>query len=165
MAYNNYYGNNSYGGNRGGYGNNRQNNGGRNFNQAPLTVPEEKYLDPKSDYVGLAEKTLSALYENRNDRITTSKLRNILSMATDVYNIETRRTDAELLDSSKRSLQLMRIRLLYECGREKTVKKFVETTGLISYLKGIKTREDFIAYSHYLEALVAYHRYFGGGEN
>ena len=60
---------------------------------------------------------------------------------------------------------LIRMRMLYEAGRDQDVKIFVEKTKLIEYLKGIgNSRSSFIDYAHYLEALVAYHRYYGGRE-
>lgn len=38
-------------------------------------------------------------------------------------------------------------------------------TNLLEYLKGISTdRADLIRFAHYMEALVAFHRYFGGKE-
>ena len=60
---------------------------------------------------------------------------------------------------------LMRVRVAYECGRDDTVKSFVAQTNLLEYLKGISTdRADLIRFAHYMEALVAFHRYFGGKE-
>ena len=61
-------------------------------------------------------------------------------------------------------LQMLRIRILYEAGRdERDVKPFVEKSKLLEYIKGIQmNREKFIQFAHYMEALVAYHRYYGG---
>ena len=60
---------------------------------------------------------------------------------------------------------MMRIRTAYEAGRDPATKVFVEKAHLLQYLKGIGTgREDLIAFAHYMEALVAYHRYYGGKE-
>ena len=62
-------------------------------------------------------------------------------------------------------LNLMRGRGAYECGRDDTVKSFVAQTNLLEYLKRISTdRADLIRFAHYMEALVAFHRYFGGKE-
>lgn len=166
MAYNNYNNSGSRGSYNGGSRNNGYNNNyNRGTSQNSVTVPDAKHLDPKSDYVAEAERVMSGIFSGGKVRMTTSKLRNILSMVSDIYNAETRRDEAALLESSKQSLQLMRVRLLYECGRDPDVKSFVEKTQLISYLKGIKDRADFITYAHYLEALVAYHRFFGGRDN
>ena len=97
--------------------------------------------------------------------VTTSKIRNLLSLVTDIYNEENIRTDEKLQPDSVVKLNLMRVRVAYECGRDDTVKSFVAQTNLLEYLKGISTdRADLIRFAHYMEALVAFHRYFGGKE-
>lgn len=97
--------------------------------------------------------------------VTTSKIRNLLSLVTDIFNMENIRTDEKLLPESIVKLNLMRVRVAYECGRDDTVKSFVAQTNLLEYLKGISTdRADLIRFAHYMEALVAFHRYFGGKE-
>jgi len=84
-------------------------------------------------------------------------------MVNELYNSEKVRTGTELSEESKAGLQLLQVRLFYECGRDNTVKDFVLNTYLIEYLKDIgSSREKFIKYARYVEALVAYHRYFGG---
>ena len=99
-------------------------------------------------------------------KITTSKLRNILSLLTDVYNTETLRTEEALCPESITALQLARIRIAYECGRDRNTKEFVEAANLLPWLKAVgNSRKKAIEYTHYLEAIVAYHRFFGGREN
>ena len=59
----------------------------------------------------------------------------------------------------------MRVRLVYEAGRDDTVKNFVKKCKLLEYIKGVgDDLNKFFAFSQYMEALVAYHRYFGGKE-
>ena len=90
---------------------------------------------------------------------------NLLSLVTDIYNEENIRTEEKLRPESVVKLNLMRVRVAYECGRDDTVKSFVARTNLLEYLKGISTdRADLIRFAHYMEALVAFHRYFGGKE-
>lgn len=99
-------------------------------------------------------------------KITTSKLRNILSLLMDVYNTETLRTEETLCPESITALQLARIRIAYECGRDRNTKEFVEAANLLPWLKAVgSSRKKAIEYTHYLEAIVAYHRFFGGREN
>ena len=46
------------------------------------------------------------------------------------------------------------------------MKDFVEQAKLLEYLKGVgDSREAMIQFAHYVEALVAYHRYLGGRDN
>ena len=45
-------------------------------------------------------------------------------------------------------------------------KTYVEQAKLLEYLKGVgDSREEMIRFAHYMEALVAYHRYLGGRDN
>ena len=141
------------GGNRGGYNNNRT-----------VEVPKEEHLSPGSDYVGLAEEKVSNIFSEERNVISTSKLRNFLAMVSVIYDKELRSGKDTLSPDSISALMLMRVRLAYECGRDPGTKRFVEKTKMISYLKGVKTKEDFMTYAHYLEAIIAYHRYFGGKE-
>ena len=104
--------------------------------------------------------------KTRFRQITTSKLRNILSLLMDVYNTEILRTEAELSEESQVKLQMARIRIAYECGRDRNTKEFVEGAYLLPWLKAVgSSREQAIRYIHYLEAIVAYHRFWGGREN
>lgn len=123
---------------------------------------EESVPDFPKDYVDFAEK----LMKTRSRQITTSKLRNILSLLMDVYNTEILRTEVELSEESQVKLQMARIRIAYECGRDRNTKEFVEGAYLLPWLKAVgSSREQAIRYIHYLEAIVAYHRFWGGREN
>lgn len=145
---------NNYNQNRGGFGNNRPRQ-----NDAVVDTSAEK-LPP--DYVDQAECTMRDLSQDRT-RLTTSKIRNILSRISDIYNVEVDRAEDTLLPESESSLQMARVRIAYECGREESVKKFVERSKLLNYIKGIgNSRAEFIRFARYMEALVAYHRFFGG---
>lgn len=107
----------------------------------------------------LVEKQLCQL-------ISTSKLRNLLSQFVDTYNRENLRSAETLEPESVNALMMARIRMLYEAGRDSDVKCFIENADLLPYLKGIgNSRANMINYYHYLEALVAYHKYYGGKEN
>ena len=46
------------------------------------------------------------------------------------------------------------------------MRDFVEKAKLLEYIKGISSsRAEMIRFAHYMEALVAYHRFLGGKEN
>lgn len=163
----------SYGGNRGGYSNSYgggrgSSSGGYNnrggYSQQKELPPEIVPQKVPEDYVDQAEKVMRSLMTN-GKTVTTSKIRNLLSLVTEIYNKENIRTDEKLQPENVVKLNLMRVRVAYECGRDDTVKDFVTKTKLLEYLKGISTdRADLIRFAHYMEALVAYHRYFGGRE-
>ena len=102
--------------------------------------------------------------KQQGQKITTSKIRNLLSLVSDIYNVEKLRTaEDELLPDSAAKLGMMRMRTAYEAGRDSAVKNFVEQAKLLQYIKGIGLdRYAFLDFAHYMEALVAYHRYYGG---
>ncbi|WP_343246732.1 type III-A CRISPR-associated protein Csm2 [Diplocloster hominis] len=122
------------------------------------------------DYVDRAERVMRGLGKkqpggNYKFELTTSKIRNIFSLSTDIYNVESRRREPELKPESVSALQKMRVRILYDAGREGAVKSFVEAAHLLQYIKGIGSdREKFINFANYMEALVAYHRFLGGDD-
>ena len=152
---------NSYNGNRSGSGsyNNRS-----SYGQQKELPPEITPKKVPEDYVDEAERIMRSLM-SQPKKVTTSKIRNLLSLVTDIYNDESIRTEDKLKPDSVVKLNLMRVRVAYECGRDDTVKSFVAQTNLLEYLKGISTdRADLIRFAHYMEALVAFHRYFGGKE-
>ncbi len=133
-------------------------------NSAQQPPAEIKALPLPEDYVDAAEAVMQRLAEDRRNAITTSKIRNLLSLVSDIYNAENLRNDTKLLPESVNALTMMRIRVVYEAGREQKVKTFVREAKLLEYIKGIGTdREKLIAFAHYMEALVAYHRYLIGG--
>lgn len=157
------YGGGGYNNNRSGYSNSY--NGNRSSYGQQKELPPE--ITPKKvpeDYVDEAERIMRSLMSG-GKTVTTSKIRNLLSLVTDIYNEENIRTEEKLRPESVVKLNLMRVRVAYECGRDDTVKSFVVRTNLLEYLKGISTdRADLIRFAHYMEALVAFHRYFGGKE-
>ena len=167
------YGGGGYNSNRSGYSNsyngNRSGSGSYNsrssYGQQKELPPEITPKKVPEDYVDEAERIMRSLM-SQPKKVTTSKIRNLLSLVTDIYNEENIRTEEKLLPESIVKLNLMRVRVAYECGRDDTVKSFVAQTNLLEYLKGISTdRADLIRFAHYMEALVAFHRYLGGKEN
>lgn len=126
----------------------------------PKTAPIIAEPIPKN-YLDQAEE----LMQENARLITTSKIRRLFSSVTEIYNKENLSTQEELAPESVSAVGMMRIRFAYECGRDKKVKTFVEKAHLMNYLKGIgNSRGEFIKFTRYMEALVAYHKFFGGRE-
>lgn len=158
----------SYGSNnRGGYNSNNRSGPGTP-RQLNSNAPAPKEIKPEAlpaNYVDIAEEIMGELVQNRKC-ISTSKIRNLLSFASEIYNVEKLRTEEELLPESIAKLSMMRVRTAYECGRDADTKDFVVKARLLEYIKGIgKSRAAMMDFAHYMEALVAYHRFFGGKEN
>lgn len=138
-------------------------NSSRGPRSSPPPVQEIRAMPLPEDYVDAAEKVIQNL--DRGKTITTSKLRNLLSLVSDIYNVENLRSEPQLKPESRTALTMLRIRVVYEAGRDQQkVGTFVREAKLLEYIKGIgNDREKLIDFAHYMEALVAYHRYLIGG--
>ena len=162
---------NSYNGNRSGSSSYNSRSSYGQQNELPPEITPKKVPE---DYVDEAERIMRSLM-SQPKKVTTSKIRNLLSLVTDIYNEENIRTEEALLPESVVKINLMRVRVAYEYGRDTgesvgkdkayPMKDFISQSHLLEYLKGISTdRADLIRFAHYMEALVAFHRYFGGKE-
>lgn len=145
------------GGNRGGYNQNRGASGSKD-----RTVPHVKLSD--SDYVDRAESIIRKL-DGEKKLLTTSKIRNLLSMISSLYD-EVRRSAGDKLGKEALSqIQYIRLHFAYEAGRDKDVKSFVLEADILEHLKDIgDSKERFMLFCRYMEALVAFHRFVGGKE-
>lgn len=152
---------------------NNNSRGGKDPQKAlpPETIPRKV----PENYVDEAERIMRVLISS-GTTVTTSKIRNLLSLVTDIYNDESIRTEDKLKPDSVVKLNLMRVRVAYEYGRDNgesvgkdkvyPMREFITQAHLREYLKGISTdRADLIRFAHYMEALVAFHRYLGGKAN
>lgn len=125
----------------------------------------------ETNYVDKAEGVIQKLVEeskakNRNGKaniVTTSKIRNLLAMTADIYN-QVLITQGQMLDEEIAGrIEYLRVRFMYECGRDQQVKEFVRAAELIDILKEIgKNKANYLLFSRYMEALIAFHRYYGG---
>ncbi len=129
-----------------------------------------EFLNEKT-YVDQAEAVLDKLTAKfeKNGKwitpqiVTTSKIRNILSMAADIYDKVLQNKEEQLSDEIVSRIEYLRVRMIYECGREPKVKDFVNEAELLDYVKMIgNDKKKYILFYHYLEALVAFHKYKGG---
>lgn len=138
--------------------------GGNNFNsrgrgnsvevnRTPIELTDENYVDQ-------AKKVMDNLVKGRDKLLTTSKIRKLLAMVSDMYT-KAKRLKSDVLNSDWISkIQYFKMHTIYEAGREPSVKKFVEEAQLIDQLDKIKTdRKKLILFCHYMEALVAYRKF------
>ena len=121
----------------------------------------------QTNYVDLAEKVIVKYLERDkrgNFRLTNSKIRNLLSLVNNLYTdvARTGGSDEKLSETIEGKIQYIRLRFVYEAGREKSVKDFVEKADIIKHLQRIETRSDLLLFCRYMEALVAYHKFNGG---
>lgn len=126
----------------------------------------------EQNYVDEAEKVIKKLSSKVNPRtkkpipmVTTSKIRNLLAMSADIYNeIQGLQTD-ELSDEICGRIEYLRVRFIYESGREQGVKDLVEESKLLDVIKSVgKSKKNYILFSRYMEALVAFRKFYGKDE-
>lgn len=121
------------------------------------------------DYVDKAKEVMDKL--RKTDRrgnlvygFTTTKIRGLLSMTTDIYNEVLPLTEDELSDEIKGKINYLKVHFLYEAGRDgKGVGEFIRKANIIEYIDEIQgSRDNYLLFSRYMEALVAYFKFNGG---
>lgn len=141
-------------------------------------IDYEKLND--DNYVEMAENVMKQ-YEKEGEEtrveikkviVTTTKLRNLLAMISDIYNdVVTHgstegNSDKLKADITKR-INYLKVKVIYESGREESVKKLVDRANISTHLDDViksKSKTDFILFSRYMEALVAYRKFYFEGD-
>ena len=118
----------------------------------------------KKDYVDKAQKVMDKLQSDKRFDLTTTKIRGLLAMTMDIYNEIMPLTEDELSDEINGKINFLKVHVLYEAGRNPwDVKKSVEEAQIIPCIDEIQgSRERYILFSSYMEALVAYFKFNGG---
>ena len=121
------------------------------------------------NYVDEAERAIKDLQnmKDRNGRpirpLTTSKIRNLLAMSSDIYNEVMNQTDDKLNQDICSRIEYLRVRFIYEAGREQTVRNLVDKSGILDVLKNVKgSKKQFILFNRYMESLVAFRKFYCG---
>ncbi len=124
-----------------------------------MKITEQNYVD-EAERVILALKALKGRNGKPIQVVTTSKIRNLLAMTADIYNEVMNQPAEKLSEEVSARIEYLRIRFLYEAGREPAVKNLVNEAGIMDVLKGIQgSRKRFITFSRYMEALVAFRKF------
>ena len=119
------------------------------------------------NYVDIAETAILKLERNTRNRknpeaflLTTSKLRNLLSLTSTLFDESKVKEYDALLDR----IAYLRVQFVYQAGRDRegAVKDLVEKAQILEALKEIKDRETLQRFCRYMEALVAYFKFYGG---
>ncbi len=123
----------------------------------------------EENYVEEAERVIRKLKKEEDDRVkngglvTTSKIRNLLGMTADIYNDVLKNREEELPNEITGRIRYLKIRFVYEAGREPKVKRLIDEAELLAVLDWIEgKRSRYILFSQYMEALVAYRKFLGG---
>ena len=116
----------------------------------------------RQEHIDKADRLMREKYPLRT-QLTTTKLRNILSKVQDLYHEVRLSRENVLTEEQMGQILYLKIRLVYECGREQNINAFVQEAGIMKLLDDIgNDKAKYMELCHYLEALVAYHRYYGG---
>jgi CRISPR-associated protein, csm2 family len=100
--------------------------------------------------------------------LKTNQIRKFLSAVTTLTNkvkhYKMRNpNEKELPEELAAQVQYLRVKMAYQAGRDKAVKEFVEKAQLDVAICSIKNSiETYEKFARYMEALVAYHKYYGG---
>ena len=147
--------------------NSNNNRGNAYNNKAPVQPPTQEVVHiDKLNYVETADRIMNKLEDSRDNKLTTSQIRNILAMVSDIYNEVCHRRNEDLTEGMQSRVQYLRLHIAYQAGREPNVKTFIDKAGILGILKEVgKDREKLMTFCHYMEALVAYHRFYGGKDH
>lgn len=114
------------------------------------------------NYVDKAEKVIKSLNRNKRDPklfvLTTSKIRNLLNLTSTLFDESKVREYKDLADK----IAYLRVQFVYQSGRETSVKDLVRKAEILDILKEINNKESLQRFCRYMEALVAYFRFYGG---
>ncbi len=127
------------------------------------TIDEKNCVRKAED--AIKRLTLKAKKTKNGDPImvTTSKIRNLLAMSADIYNNVILMQEDKLDDEVIGRIEYLRMRFVYECGRDPKVRAFVEEANLLDILNEIgDEKKNYILFNRYMESLIAYHRYYRG---
>lgn len=120
----------------------------------------------EQNYVDEAEKVILALKNKKDQRgksipvVTTSKLRNLLAMSADIYNEVLNQEGDKLNENICARIEYLRVRFLYEAGREPSVKNLVNEAQIMDLMKRVNaSKKNFILFNRYMEALVAFRKF------
>lgn len=125
------------------------------------------------DIVQQAEEVIKSL-QRKNKRgevviyLKTNQIRKFLTAANMIANKvsiyrskhpQEKKLSSELVDE----VRYLQVKLVYQAGRDRSAKEFIDAAGLLPMVKQIGSSiVRFEEFSRYVEALVAYHKFYGG---
>ena len=125
-------------------------------------------------YINLAEKVINELSRSKkivrgNEKpiklITTFKIRNLLAIMMDIKNDILESGTETLTPELAGRIQYLKVRMIYEAGRDESVNEFLRRSQLIDHVDKVGTsRKDYLLITRYMEALVAFRTFRGDDE-
>ena len=138
---------------------------GRPTNQNHAASKKLTILFTDDTYVNEAEAVIQEMkqtnFRESRDTLTMSQLRNLSSLTSNIYD-EVQNNDVSQVSDK---LAYLRVQFVNQSGRNAAIKKLVELADILGILKTIQAKNDrstSIRFCRYMEALVAYFKYYGG---
>ncbi|MBS4456712.1 type III-A CRISPR-associated protein Csm2 [Tuanshanicoccus lijuaniae] len=111
------------------------------------------------NYVEKAELVIKQIKDDRvGKQLTTTKIRNLLALTSALYDA----VQLQSFDSLMNRFNYLRVQFVYQAGRDDAVKVFVEKAKILESLSEVNDKASLIRFCRYMEALVAYFKYYGG---
>lgn len=140
-----------------------------------MLINENNYVDMAEDAIKRLKKPKIRNGRQIIDRngnpimeeiVTTSKIRNLLAMAADIYNDVNISNDDHLSEETVGKINYMKIRFYYEAGREPLVNKLFKEAKVLEIMNEIgDSKKNYILFNRYMEALVAFRKYYVGADD
>ena len=103
-----------------------------------MRINDNNCVDKAENVIKNLVKGARKNFKGEPDIVTTSKIRNLLAMNADIYNQVLTKSSEKLDDEICGRIEYLRVRFMYECGREPKVKEFVQQAEILEILKEIK---------------------------
>lgn len=126
-----------------------------------MSVQEKKCI------IEEAERVIESIKFNGRISLTTTQIRKFLSAVNILNNKvlawKVHNTSDELSEELVNEIKYLKVKIIYQAGRERVVKEFSEKANIINKINNIgysvKKYEEF---ARFMEAIVAYHKFAGG---
>lgn len=147
--------------------------------QSQSQLPQIKKPDPEffskieKDFVKEAETVMLDLFKNSDQVVSTNQIRNILSLINNI-TLKINLSENKITPEIKNDIRYLIVKIYYACGKDENeskkskpqnskVKEFVDKSKIIDLILYIDDNvQKWTIFSKYVEALIAYHKYFGG---
>ncbi|MBQ8749183.1 MAG: type III-A CRISPR-associated protein Csm2 [Clostridia bacterium] len=131
--------------------------------QEPRKADEEFFNKINENYADEAEKVIQDLQEKM---LSVSSIRNILEL---INNVRERMVfEKESISKSlQNEIQYIRVKVSYMYGRgDSAIKNFIDKSKIMELVLCIgDNKNKFEIFAKYVEALVAFHKFYGGKDN
>lgn len=124
--------------------------------------------------VNRAEQVMKDLSKEQRTMVTTSQIRKFLTAVNtvtekiNVWKLSDGKDTKKLPPELQAQVQYLKVKLAYQIGRSASkrgnpVETFANKAGLMACIDDIgDSTAEYEKFAHYIEALVAYHKYYGG---